>query len=243
MPMRIFLFTLILFTNNIVFGQHPIIDSVRSIFSSGNYSKVIQIVNQEIKNSTLSNNVVAELMITKAGAYEYLQDYDSSFYTFYDIYRRFPSNFYASLELGYRYGESGDFESAFYFFNNIRIYHPSEPSATINLAYFNNEAGNYKKSIAYSDTTLMLSTDSTTIGVAWNNRCYSNIMLGNIRIAKSDLDESLKFYPNNSYAYRNAGLILLTENKKNEACEAFERSKQLGGLLLTEELRKKHCGD
>lgn len=239
--MKISLIPILVLIATLANGQNSILEFVKSQFKSENYAEVIKTVDAAINNNGTPDSILIELMHFKARSYGMIQDYDSSFYAYVDIYKRFPQDFHASLELGYRYGESGDYETAFYLFRNIRKYHPKEPSATVNLAYYNNEAGNYELSIPYSDTTLILAQDSMIIGTAWNNRCYSNIKLGNYSLAKEELEKSLNYYPNNSYAYRNKGLILLNENRTQEACEAFEQAKGLGGIYITEELRKKYC--
>lgn len=239
--MKYHLLILFVFTVITVNCQELKYDLAKTEFESGNYSSVINIVNQEISKNSLHDSVIIELMHLKARSFALIQNHDSSFYTLVDIYNRFPKDFHALLQLGYLYGESGDFKTAFFFFQNIRKYYPNELSAVNNLSFYNNEAGDYHLGLAYADTTLQMASDSLSIGAAWNNRCFSNIMLGNYSDAKRDLAKALIYYPNNSYAYKNKGLILIVEGEIEQACEAFERAKDLGGVYITEELRKEYC--
>ena len=62
---------------------------------------------------------------------------------------------------------------------------------------------------------------------------------------RDSVERSIRSNPNNSYAYRNAGLIWQAKDNKAKACDAFEKALSLG--FTTEygpevaDLRKNYC--
>lgn len=239
--MKIFTTTAILLVNTVCIGQVKILDEVSAHFKEQNYHRAINEIRGYLEENNELDSIPLKLLHWKARSYGMLQDYDSSFYTYVDIINKFPSDRIALIQLGYRYGEARNFKMAFYFFQNLRKYYPDDPIGTQNFSFYLNELGEYKTAIVYADSTLSLAKDSLTLGSAWNNRCFSNIKLGNFAIAKEELAISLSYYPNNSYAYRNLALTLIEEGKIEDACDALEKAQQLGGIYITEQLRNQYC--
>lgn len=239
--MRILTTILLIWTSAFAHAQESILLSVKSAYETKNYRQVIDATEAYLKTNQALDSVQLQLLHLKSKAYGHIQEYDSSFYTYVDIYQKYPSDRLSLIHLGYVFGEGGNYYSAMYFLEKLRKYYPEDPVGTLNFSHYLNELGNHKKAIAYADSTLQLARDSVTIGAAWNNRCYANIQLGKLKEASQELRTSLSYYPLNSYAYRNLALILLEKQNHKKACEALEMARQLGGFHITWQLRKEFC--
>ncbi|WPP51181.1 tetratricopeptide repeat protein [Catalinimonas niigatensis] len=239
---KILIGILILFTCTLADAQDDILLSMQSNFKAKNYRKVIDATKSYLKKHQPHDTVQLQLMHLKSRSYRMLQQYDSSFYTYIEIIKKYPTDRVTLVHLGYLFGEAGNYHSAFHFLQKLRKYHPTDPVGTLNFSFYHNELGNHETAIAYADSTLQIARDSLTIGSAWNNRCYANIQLGNLTVANEELEVSLSYFPNNSYAYRNLALINIGKRKDEEACAALEIASQLGGIHITQQLKRDFCG-
>lgn len=114
--------------------------------------------------------------------------------------------------------------------------------AWVNMGFKYQYMGDYKTSNLYFDKALQLNPDEP---LSYNNRAYNKYMLGNLAGALKDVNQSLKLYPGNSYAYRNRALIYLAQKKKDLACADLEKAVAQGFTQTygheVEDLQKKHC--
>ena len=110
------------------------------------------------------------------------------------------------------------------------------------MGYLYQLKGDFQKSVNYLDHALQLDPNEA---LALNNRGYSKLKLGDLKGALADVKKSIKLYPGNAYAYRNLGLIHLSQSKNDEACKAFyealdkEFTKQYGNEVIN--LIKENC--
>ncbi|MDF9797157.1 tetratricopeptide (TPR) repeat protein [Catalinimonas alkaloidigena] len=241
--MRVLAFSLFFFSVSFVQAQQEVLLDVEAAFKAKNYRKVINFTEAYLHVNPPVDTVQLKLLHLKSRAHRYLEEYNYSFYTYVDILKKYPSDRLTLIHLGYMFGEAGNFYTAFYFLEKLRKYHPNDPVGTLNLSYYNNGLGMHEKAIAYADSTLQLAQDSLTIGAAWNNRCFANIQLGNLETAVQELKTSLSYYPLNSHAYKNLALIHIETENSEEACNALEMSRMLGGVSITNQLRKEYCGN
>ncbi|BDC99075.1 hypothetical protein [Persicobacter psychrovividus] len=63
--------------------------------------------------------------------------------------------------------------------------------------------------------------------LAFNNRAFCLLKLGEIQKAFEDVQHSISLYPENSYAYKNRALIYLEMDEKEKVCEDLERAESL----------------
>ncbi|RAJ11112.1 tetratricopeptide repeat protein [Chitinophaga skermanii] len=96
-----------------------------------------------------------------------------------------------------------------------------EAGILLTLNYIYGEKGDYKMAIKYGEIALKKTDDYILRGSVLNNIGYSKAMLGDVKGGMEMIEESLKVYPRNSYAYLNRGRIYLKLNKKKEACKEF----------------------
>ncbi|MEL6254371.1 MAG: hypothetical protein AAFR87_20350 [Bacteroidota bacterium] len=75
--------------------------------------------------------------------------------------------------------------------------------------------------------------------LAFSNRSFSRLKVGDLKGAMKDVEKSLKLYSGNSYAYRNRTHIYLEMGKRDKACEdLFEAEKQGFSKIYGPEVQK-----
>lgn len=129
----------------------------------------------------------------------------------------------------------------------MRLYRQDTTSvgAISNLAYRHGEAGRYAEAIRFCDKAIALSKDEGVLGLAYSNRSHARTKSGDPTGGLADAEQGIRYYPGNSYVYRNKALALLSLGRKAEACAALDFAAKQGfattyGGEVTE-LRAKHC--
>lgn len=78
------------------------------------------------------------------------------------------------------------------------------------------------------EVTDKLILDAPKDAYAYNNRGFAFFMKGEYDQAKRDICTSLSLDANNSYAYRNLGLVFLQTQKLDSACVQFKKAEESG---------------
>jgi tetratricopeptide (TPR) repeat protein len=80
---------------------------------------------------------------------------------------------------------------------------------------------------------------------AYNNRGFAEMELDDYLAAEHDIKKSLNLDSQNSYAYKNLGVLYLKTNKLDSACILFTKSKELGYSRMygpeVDSLMNVHC--
>lgn len=116
---------------------------------------------------------------------------------------------------------SQDFEGALFDLKRIKELKP-EKLNEMNVAYCYSMLKQYEK----ADSVFNMIYDEKD-AFFLNNYGLNKYYLGQLDKAINIIEESLKIDANNSYAYRNLGIIALDNNKKNEACVFFKKAQEL----------------
>ena len=101
----------------------------------------------------------------------------------------------------------------------------SQIGPLVNIGFLYTKQEKYKEAIYYFDWALKKKPDEA---LAYSNRSYAKLKLGDLDGALEDINKSLKLYPSNSYAYRNRALVYIEMKKNNKACDDLEKAKELG---------------
>jgi len=131
----------------------------------------------------------------------------------------------------------------------LRLYNQDSTNINVvgNLAYRFGEMGKYTEAVRFGNRVLALADpeDEVALGLAYSNRSYARTQSGDPRGGLEDAEKGIRYYPGNSYVYRNKALALLALRRKREACEALEFAARQGFATSygaeVDELREKHC--
>lgn len=130
-------------------------------------------------------------------------------------------------------------------YNRVIELEPENLNAFFNRAYYIKEnTGDYKGASEDYARYISLNKDGNN-AFAYNNMGYAKYKSGRIEEGLLDIDISIGLNPQNAFAYRNKGLILLDLDSLDAACENLKKAFDLGykneSDTETEELFIKHC--
>lgn len=248
--MKKLIFILLLTTNLFIFGQDnnnqdnsanfkTRFDTLVIYYESKEYEKAIlkstQLID-DFKNSNLIDvYFIRALSFTKEKKIHLAID-DYKKLLILDI-----GNIDFMLEIGSLYGELGDFNDAYKYFKNILEIDSLNTHAYNNLSYYSNQNEEYNQALYYGEKALELSKDSIWIGTALNNIGYSHFKLNQLNKGLELINQSILYFPENSFAYRNRALISIQKNNFYDACKDLYLSQKYGGIEITEKLISKYC--
>ena len=145
------------------------------------------------------------------------------------------------LNQSYITGEMGDYKSCLKSLEEAHFLDPNDYHILNNMAYYSSMNRDFSKAIDYSNDGLKLNPDSQQLGLLLNNRAFANIGLKNYEVALKDIDQSLIYFPKNSYAYYNKALAYIELKDFEKACFNLQQAKNFGGLNMTKDLIAQYC--
>ncbi|WP_052600077.1 lipopolysaccharide assembly protein LapB [Aureispira sp. CCB-QB1] len=186
--------------------------------------KALEILDRliELDNSKSSPKLL------KGKLYFHLQEYRTSEKILHQILKQFPNliDAYIFQALNYKFLKEGDklVETC-----TKAISVDSSNSIPLDIISFHYLENNKPDSaIFFFNKIINLQPDDATIGRAYNNRAYAKYQLGEYDKAIDDIKESLAYFPNNCYTYKNLALIQIAQNKKETACINLNKALELG---------------
>ncbi|MGB0432687.1 MAG: tetratricopeptide repeat protein, partial [Bacteroidia bacterium] len=100
--------------------------------------------------------------------------------------------------------------------------------ALLNMGYAYMYKHDYEKAINLYTKALTKDSNLKSVGFTLNNIGYAYLKLENYKSALFYVNQSIKTYPINPYAYRNLALIQLAQNDSKQACKSLDKSIELG---------------
>jgi len=212
--------------------------------------KVDYFINKISKNTTssLSETVIASREKFKSSLYDLIanvylnlemENYAVAY--FYKAMSAAPNDMRILYNFGNYLQVKKSTDLALYYLEKVITTMPEHGFARLSLSKLYSDRGEYKKamenmSIAFpkEKNIIARSTDyggrdlRTTRGLLYHK-------LGESEKGIQDLKEALEMDKNNSYAMKNLGIIYLDQKKYNEACQLFEKAKNLKYTLVYDE--------
>lgn len=137
----------------------------------------------------------------------------------------------AQSELGLTYTSLKDYPKAFEAYKEGLKQNSNSRIVLTNYGYTSTLSGDYKKAIEIYDKligTVKKDDPDDNPSYYYNNRGYAKMQLGKLKEAMKDIDIAIGHYPENSYAFKNRGLLHLKMKQKNLACQDFQKAEALG---------------
>lgn len=173
---------------------------------------------------------ISDILRFIASIYDILENVEEALkYSKESLYVHATANAYSELSLIYT--SLKDYEKAFQTYKEGLKKFPDNAYILTNYGYTCTLAGNYKKAIKIYDKLLANTKDIPELGnkgYYYNNRGYAKMQLGKLKEAMIDINASFVHYPENSYAFRNRGLLYLKMKKKDLACQDFQTAEKFG---------------
>jgi tetratricopeptide (TPR) repeat protein len=104
---------------------------------------------------------------------------------------------------------------------------------------------NYRQYDKLKTITDLIIRNNPSHAYAYNNRGFAKMNLGGHQSAREDINRSIMLDPENSYAFKNLGILFLKTNKVDSACLQFSKASNMGYKKLyggeVDSLLNVHC--
>lgn len=121
--------------------------------------------------------------------------------------------------------KQGDNDSAVHYFTQLLEVDPGEAVAWHNRGYAHLQAGHLESAVADMQEALDLDPN---MAFAYNNMGWAMHLQGEHEQALRSIDRSIAMHPVNAYAHYNRGRVLLSMQRRPEACQAWTTARDLG---------------
>lgn len=143
--------------------------------------------------------------------------------------------------LALNYQDLGKNEEALEVLCKIEKLDPKANYITINIGFVLNNLKRYNEAITYFDKAEKIKKEA----LVYSNRAFAKYNLQQYAGALSDINQSIKMFPSNSYAYMVRAKIYMDKGEKEKACtdlntSLFYKYTEMYGDEV-KELRDKHC--
>ena len=106
--------------------------------------------------------------------------------------------------------QKGDIEGALVDFDKAIEMNPDYAEAYHNRGYYIKEhKGDYKGAIEDYTKAIELTNNEMLLAYSYNNRGLAKFKMNNLDSALEDIEQSIKLYPENSYAFKNWALVYI----------------------------------
>jgi tetratricopeptide (TPR) repeat protein len=224
------------------FGQSNSFEEINKLFGQHKYKETIDLSSNAIKNLDSSETLYKKLVILRASSYMYSSDYKSAIEDWKRLMSIDSIDVINYENISFAYWSIGDNENSLKYINKAYGINPNDAGVLSNMAYDYAELGKYEESIKFANKGLeQKNLQDTLKAMLLNNRGYAFIGLKKYHKAIRDINRSMVFYPNNSFAYYFRALANIGLNKLETVCKDLEKAKSLGGIELTKDLIIKYC--
>lgn len=209
--------------------------------------KVEYSIDKDPKNKALSDSLTEKKDVFRSKLYDRLANIYASldmdnfaFNYYYKAIKNAPDDLRILFNFATLLQQRKSYDLASYYLEKITAKKPDDANARWALARLYSDTGQYEK--AMENTVIAFKYEKAIIDKrAYGGRDLRTTRgliyhkLGESDKGISDLKEALKMDKNNSYAMKNLGIIYLEQHKNKEACELFQKSKELDYTLVYDE--------
>jgi formylglycine-generating enzyme required for sulfatase activity/lipoprotein NlpI len=184
-----------------------------------------------IKSNQRNSQVLAIAYNNRGNAYtgkgEYelaIQDYDESI--------KLNPNYAKPLNnRGVVYQKERHYDLALKDFNAAIDIDPNYADAFANRAELYQKNGDYPSALKDFDKAIQLQPAQPTLGVVWNERCWTRAIVGELQDALTDCNEAIRLAPNLAAAFDSRGFTYLKLGRWNLAIADFNSALRLDPKL------------
>jgi len=224
------------------FGQTDGYEKTKALYDKGKLQDAIDVGSSELKKLKNSDAAYKKIIRLRADCYMELPNFKSAIEDFKILIGLSPKEVSYYVAASYAYWELAEDANCFIYLQKAYEINPKDPGTLSNMTYYYGQAGKYEESIKYANIGLEQKDVSNTLqGAMLNNRGYAYISLKQFDKALKDINQSITFHPDNSYAYCYRALANIGLKKMETVCQDLDKAKSLGGVTLTKDLIAKHC--
>lgn len=168
------------------------------------------------------------ILANRANAYYALREYEKALADYQSALKLKPGNVHIVVSgMGSTYRGLKQYDKSIEWHRKARALFPQDISVLENIGFTYIEAEKYDLALSYLDSAIVLQGKNPS-PLVLNNKGFTLFKLGKSKEGLELVDQSLELMPDNSYAWKNRALILLSLNRKTEACAALDNALKAG---------------
>ncbi len=180
-------------------------------------------------NYATTDTAKLAVLVNRSAAYSMVRKFDEAYEDLMEAYKIDSNDIGVCINLGGVMDEIGKGDSTLYYFYRVLEIDSTNIDIYNNIGFKLQNMGDHKGAIVCFDKILEASSgEGGADAFAFSNRSYSKLQIGDTKGAMEDINQSIKLYPLNSWAYRNKGLIYVAMGKNDKACEQFMEALEKG---------------
>lgn len=227
-------------TNTYLFNGRGVL-----LISMGEFDLAIESFTDQLKITPKDSlKIYTGALLNRAAAKGKKRDFNGSYKDLKLALKIEPNNVSVLWHLGSVCDEIGKGDETLTYLLKALEVDPSLISINVNIGFKYQVMEKYKESISYFDIAI---THDSNDALAYSNRAYSWLKLGNIDNALLDINKSIALYPANSYAYRIRALIYIETKEIIKACNELHTALDKGFKISygneVNTLLAKYCKD
>lgn len=201
----------------------------------------VQIIQKGLSVTRTDDPFYIPLLLLHADFYRSESNYSFAIKVLDSVLVMQPDNYTALFNRSVVAEETGDYQGAIFLYQRILTKSPQDSEVLNNLAFTCAEAGFYPHAIEYAKKGLEVVKDDRSKAFLLNNMGLAIALSGDTEGGMQKVEESLALYPDNGYAWRNKGIILIRQGNKKAACQSFATASAKGDSALVASYIREHC--
>jgi tetratricopeptide (TPR) repeat protein len=226
--------------SHLIVQKDTFIDAA-NLYTNKQYAQSIILCNTVLPRLNIKDTLYEKYTLLRGSAYFEMHDFSSSIKDYLVLISLKPKEIPYRINLAYMYGELNRFDDCLTALKNALEVDTTNTVTLSNLSYYSGQFLKYSDAIRYAEKGLKYPADSSVKSALLNNKGYGYIGLKRYSEALNNINMAIKFDPNNSYAYCFRAMAHIRMKQMETVCDDLNKAKELGGIVLTEELRKKYC--
>jgi tetratricopeptide (TPR) repeat protein len=236
-------FTLILlFISFVSIGQVDFYLQIKSLYKEGKLQETIDNSTQELSKLSTSDTTYIKLLELRAICFMDGSNFVSAISDYQQLFKLNPRNCDYYSTIYYAYCEIGQDSVGYIFLQKGNAINPVDILILNNMSYHLGQIKRFEESIKYASIGLVQKNVPNNLqSLLLNNRGYAFIYLGKFEKGLKDINKSIDFKPDNSFSYCYRAMANIGLKQMVTVCDDLEKSKNLGAVNLTKELRNEYC--
>lgn len=240
--MKIQLTIFFLFISSWVVAQENNFDNIKALYKQGKFKDAIELCTSELSKYKQTDSMYKKILRYRVDCYADLLNYDSAILDWKSLIKLNPKEAEYYSGISYVYWDLKLFDSSLFYIQKGYNLCPNDALLLSNMAYYYAQYGMYEDCIRYATEGLNQKSLSTYLmSLLFNNRGFAYIKLNQYKKGLSDIEQSIKLYPDNSFAYCYRALANIKLKRMETVCTDLEKAKSLGAVNLTKDLLNEYC--
>lgn len=205
------------------------------------YEETIRICSAQISKLKSRDTLLPHFYFLESLAYEQTGKRTQAIEALNKAIRLRPEKVAYYINASFYYGEEGDYKRCLANLRKAIALEPQNVSVLNNLSYYSSMNQQYEQGLQYANAAMKFARGNAETAILLNNRGFAYLGMKNYDAATSDINDALRLYPENPYAYFNKALLYMHFGNNEAVCENLQMATLYGYIYSLKELTAQYC--